>query len=121
MALMDMIARSPLRRLTGRHTGILSYSAPTSGSAVELPIWAVPHGDGWLVAVGQHARKTWWRAFRAPLPARLDYEGRLHAVTGRVLTGPARDVAAAAYLKAVPMARRTVVADTPMVELSRRT
>lgn len=120
MSLMDLLARSPLRRLTGRHTAILHYTAPRSGRQVELPIWALPSGDGWLVAVGQHRKKTWWRAFVRPLPARLDPGGRLHAVTGEVLTGADRDAALAAYRAAVPMSRQFTAQDSPMVRLRRR-
>ena len=56
--LIMALARSPLRRLVGRHTAVLCYTAPKSGRPVELPVEAVADGDGWLVAFGHSEHRA---------------------------------------------------------------
>jgi hypothetical protein len=111
------LAESPLHWLLGPYTYVLRYTGPRSGKAVQLPLWAVRSGDDWLVVVGEHDRKTWWRAFRHPLRASLRSGGRSRQVVGQVLRGPERDAALAAYVRKVPMARRSTSAQTPVLRL----
>lgn len=107
-----------LRRLLGRHTVVVRYLAPSSGAEVQLPVWAVPAGDGWIVAVAGHRRKTWWRAFRRPLVATLQVERTAHRVTGVLLAGPGREAALQEYLRLIPRAGRMLEPDTPVLRFS---
>lgn len=95
---------------------MLTYTAPKSGRAIELPVWAMKLRDGWIVVVGEHDRKSWWRAFRHPLTATLQRGTHPRPVQGQLLGGPEREAAIAAYLKRVPMARRSTTAETPVVQ-----
>ncbi len=113
--LVICIARTPLHWLVGPYTTVLRYTAPKSGRAIELPVWALHHHDAWIVVVGEHDRKSWWRAFRRPLTATLQSGTRPRSVQGQVLAGPDREAAVTAYLRRVPMARRSTSADTPVV------
>lgn len=108
------LARSPVHRLVGRHTAVLTYTAPKSGRAVQLPVEAVEAGGRWLVAVGSAESKTWWKAFRRPHPGSLQSGSHTRAVTGQLLTGPQRAVALTAYLRSG--GRGGTDADTPVVE-----
>ena len=114
--LVIFLARTPLHWLVGPSTTVLSYTAPKSGRAIELPVWAVKLGDAWVVVVGEHERKSWWRAFRRPLAATLQSGTRPRRVLGQVIEGTARDEVVTAYLKRVPMARRSTSAETPVVQ-----
>ncbi len=114
--LVIFLARTPLHWLVGPSTTVVSYTAPKSGRAIELPVWAVKSGAGWIVVVGEHEGKTWWRAFRRPLAATLQSGTRPHSVQGQLLDGPAREAALTAYLKRVPMARRSTSAEAPVVQ-----
>ncbi len=119
--LLLWLLHTPLRPLAGRHTIAITYVGPRSGREFTLPVWAIdaPDGRGWLVGVGQHEQKRWWRSFRTPQPARLLVKGREYAATGHLLTGADRDAAAAAYVKAIPMAARAIRPDTPALRFDR--
>lgn len=112
------VSTSGLRRLLGRYTVVVRYLTPSSGTEVQLPVWAVPSGGGWIVAVAGHRRKTWWKAFRRPLVATLQVDGISHRVTGVLLAGPGREAAVQEYLRLVPRARRMIEPDTPMLRFS---
>ena len=114
--LVIFLARTPLHWLVGPSTTVVSYTAPKSGRPVELPVWALEHGVGWIVVVGGHEGKTWWKAFRRPLAATLQSGARSRSVQGQLLDGPAREAALTAYLKRVPMARRSTSAEAPVVQ-----
>jgi len=114
--LVILLARTPLHWLVGPSTTVLSYTAPKSGREIELPVWAVKLGEGWVVVVGEHEHKSWWRAFRRPLAATLQSGTRLRHVEGEVLSGAAREAVVTAYLRRVPIARRSTSADSPVVQ-----
>lgn len=109
------LVRSPLHRLAGRHTAVLSYTAPTSGRSIQLPVQAVRSGDRWLVAVGLAERKTWWTAFRHWHAASLRSGRVTTSVIGRQVKGPAREAALTTYLQTRGYGG-TLDPDTPVVE-----
>ncbi|MGV1008039.1 MAG: hypothetical protein ACOYBY_05450 [Dermatophilaceae bacterium] len=115
--LVMILATSPLHWLLGPYTHVLRYTGPRSGRSVQLPLWAVRTSDEWLVVVGEHERKTWWRAFRQPLAATLVSGGQSRQLVGQLLGGPERDAALTAYLRKVPMARRSTSAQSPVLRL----
>jgi hypothetical protein len=105
----------PAYRLLPTDLTQISNSGPVSGRPIRLPAQCVADGARFLVVAGRPERKRWWRSFSRPQPARLVRGGRCYDVTGRVLTGPERDVALAAYLLARPGARRGIGPATPII------
>lgn len=115
-----IVAGSRLRRMLGRHTVVLRYAAPSTGRPVELPVWAVPHGAGWVVLVARHEDKHWWRAFRRPLAATLTDDQPTYDVVGHLVAdADERHRLTELYLDAIPMARRQVRPGTPVVVFER--
>lgn len=110
-----LMRRTPL---AGRNTVILRYTAPRSGRQIELPVWAARHDRGWLVAVGASDVKTWWKAFRRPVPTTVDADGTTESFVGRLVTGADKAELLAAYFAEVPAARRTMT-DPPLVRFAR--
>jgi hypothetical protein len=134
MGALEGLAGS-LGAITGRRTGTLAYTGPKSGRPIELKVWAVPQGDTFLVGVGKHTAKSWWKAFRGGLPATFTWYGTGYAVAGRLLD-PARldptdstkavaraewEAARAAYLRQIPLAKVQMNDATPVVVLERIT
>lgn len=109
---------SPLRPIFGRNTVILHYWAPRAGRQVSVPLHAVTHPEGWVVAVMYSDSKRWWRAFRKPVRASLDVRGTRTPVVGVVTTGQAREHAHRAYVAQVPWSR-FITDDTPLLVFSR--
>ena len=134
MSALDGLTGS-LGAIIGRSTGTLGYTGPKSGRAIQLKVWAVPQGDTFLVGVGRHASKSWWKAFRRGLPATFTWRGQEYAVAGHLLdparldpadptTAAARaelEGARAAYLKAIPLAKVQMTEATPVIVLERVT
>lgn len=96
------VARTPARRLLGRHLVVLGYTGRRTGRRHELPVMSAQAGNDLVVVSGQHDAKTWWRNFTAtPLPVTVRRSGRLESRRARPLSP-----ADAGYAEAVSAYRR---------------
>jgi hypothetical protein len=117
------IVRSPLHGILGRWTVVLEYVGPVSGRQIALVVFALPDGEDWLVAVGKHESKRWYKAFLPvtnPTAAALCVGSARYEVTGHLLSGEERDTALEKYRANVPGASRGTGPDTPVVRFTRR-
>jgi hypothetical protein len=59
--LVTAVARSPLGKLTGNSTALLTYTGRSSGKQFTLPVTAKPDGQTTTIHVMAPAKKLWWR------------------------------------------------------------
>jgi hypothetical protein len=95
--------------------GILAYTGPRWGRQIRLVVLPMRVGDDWIVAVSNHGRKTWWKAFRSPLNAVLTVDDEPIRVRGVLLEGDERVVCRETYLAQFPRNAVRLPADVPMV------
>ncbi len=100
--------------------GVLAYTAPRSGKRIRLVVLPMHVSDDWIVAVANHHRKTWWKAFRSPLDAELKVGDVPVRVRGVLLEGDERVAWRETYLAQFPRNGPRLPPDAPMV-LFRRT
>lgn len=115
------LLRSRLGRRLGRHLALLGYRGRRTGRGYELPVEYARHGDHVWIAPGAPETKTWWRNLRGGAEVDLVLAGeRVHG-HAEVLdaASPAEEVDAgwAAYLAALPHARRPVEGDVVLVRV----
>ncbi len=79
------LLRSPLHRLLGG--GLLALRYPVGdGRIIELPVSCVRSDRGFVVLVGAHAGKRWWRHFRSPAAVEVWQRGAWRPTTARLIT-----------------------------------
>jgi hypothetical protein len=83
------VLSSPLHRLLSGSTAVLRYCGRKSGRIISTPVMYAEHDDTFVVYVGDHPTKKWWRNFASAAPAELLVRGRWVGVTGEAKVGPA--------------------------------
>ena len=95
--------------------GVLSYVPPRSGRRIRLVVMPMPVDGQWIVAVSNPHRKSWWKAFRAPLDAELRLAGDVLPVQGMLLQGEDQVAWRETYLAQFPGKKPRLSPDVPMV------
>jgi hypothetical protein len=75
--------------------------------------------DKWIVAVSNSQRKTWWKAFRAPLDAELRLADDVLSVQGVLMQGEDRVAWRERYLGQLPGKKPRLSSDLPIVLFER--
>jgi hypothetical protein len=74
--LITKLARSPLGKVTGNGTALLTYTGRTSGKEFTLPVTAKGKGATSTIKVMMPAKKLWWRNLTgAGAPVTLEVAG----------------------------------------------
>lgn len=104
------VLRTRLGRRLGGGLAVLRYTGVRTGQPHELVCQYVRDGGTVWVLVGDAERKTWWRNLREPAPVELWLAGERLSARAVAVRSTEDDGAAglAAYLTAVPSARRAV-------------
>jgi hypothetical protein len=77
--------RGPMGSRLGRRLAVVDYSGRRSGRACQLVAQYVVDGRTLRLDVGMPERKTWWRNFEEPYPARVRLAGLEHDVLAHVV------------------------------------
>ncbi|HET6531415.1 MAG TPA: nitroreductase/quinone reductase family protein [Actinoplanes sp.] len=79
------LLRSPAHRLLSGMAIELRYTGRRSGREFVLPVQYVRDGPRLLVAVQNHASRTWWRNFRTPRDVSVRLRGVVRHGTASVI------------------------------------
>jgi hypothetical protein len=61
---------SPCGYLSGR-ARLVRYTGRVTGRRYRLPVRPAPSEDGYVIRVGDHESKVWWRNFTSPWPIEI--------------------------------------------------
>jgi deazaflavin-dependent oxidoreductase (nitroreductase family) len=79
---MKAVLRSPLYRLAGKSTLLITYTGHKSGREYSTPVNYVRDGERLLST--SLADRVWWRNLRGGAPVQVVLQGKTYRGTGRV-------------------------------------
>jgi len=110
------LLRSPAGRRLGTRLALVRYRGQHTGRVYELPVQYARDGSRLWVLPGSPEHKTWWRNMRDGIDVDLILAGnRVHgrAVVIDQTRQPDFAQGLAAYLRAIPQARRALAPPAP--------
>ena len=113
---LRLLLRSPAGRRLGTRLALIRYRGQRTGRVYELPVQYARDGTRVWVLPGSPEHKTWWRNMRDGIDVDLLLAGqRVHgwAVVIDQHDNPTFAQGLAAYLRAIPRARRVLAPPTP--------
>jgi hypothetical protein len=110
------LLRSPAGRRLGTRLALVRYRGQRTGRVYELPVQYVRDGSRLWVLPGSPEHKTWWRNMRDGIDVDLVLAGqRVHGRAVVIDQTRQSDFAEglAAYIRAIPQARRVLASPAP--------